>query len=64
VGSFAHGKIDLRSLALFARPVNKLVSRLLDRMGQSMRNPAVMVSALLLPHVVYRLSLPLAENRF
>lgn len=32
-------------------------------MGQPMRNPAVRVSALFLPHVVYRLPLQLAEYR-
>jgi hypothetical protein len=35
----------------------------LDLIGQRMRNPAVMLSALFLPHVVYRLPLQLAEYR-
>jgi hypothetical protein len=47
-------------------PVNELVVRSLDRIGQSMRSSAVTLSALLLmllPYVVYRLSLQLAGNR-
>lgn len=40
-----------------------LVYRVLDLIWQPMRNPAVKVSALFLPHVVYRLPLQLAEYR-
>jgi hypothetical protein len=42
-------------------PVNQLVSRVLDRIEQSTRDPAVTASAA--ARFVYRLSLQLAENR-